>query len=653
MNAYYHSAASETILIVDDHEANRMLLASQLQLEGYRTIQASDGQEGVNLAETERPDLILLDVMMPVMNGFQVCSQLKSQSETAVIPIIMVTALRDVQYRIKGIEVGADEFLYRPHHREELLVRVRSLIQLKHTRQRLEQERNRLQLLYTIGQAINTQLNLEQMMADIIVHTQQAVEAEKGNIILLNDKGQVKHKIMVRAGKKAEISHQASPTVMRQGLAGWLVRHNRGEIIPDVAVDKRWITLPDDTEQVGSAIGVPLSRAARRVVGVLILVHSRRNYFQPEHLSLLETIGNQLTAAIENAYLFAEISEQRQKLEALLAQSSDAIITTDERGRIALVNHAAESLFTLNGREIAGRLVQDVPHLKSILSLFNNGRLSSKGEITLSDEKTLHASVSAIPEVGYVAVMQDITELKRLEAQRLQQERSEKIKVKETFSRYMGPGLLEHVLSKEPSLLGRRERRQAVVMFADLRDSTRMIVDVEADQAIKVLNEHFTHMTEIVYEYNGTIFDLAGDELMIGFNVPFDQPDAVRRAVLTALRMQRIFDRLRQKWYEQVGTELGLGIGIDQGEVVVGNVGAETRMNFAMVGEAVNTAHRLVDLAGDGQIIISQSIYDAISPSPASLFNLVEFTPMGPTALKGKSRAQELYIAHSVRTPLQ
>ncbi len=139
-----------TILIIDDSAENRLLLSSQLGIEGYEVLQAEAGREGIDMAEEVDPDLILLDVMMPEMNGFEVCRHLKGNGSTGGIPIIMVTALREVQYRIKGIEAGADEFLSRPHHREELLVRVQALIQLKRARERLEEERNRLQLLYDI-----------------------------------------------------------------------------------------------------------------------------------------------------------------------------------------------------------------------------------------------------------------------------------------------------------------------------------------------------------------------------------------------------------------------------------------------------------------------------------------------------------------------
>jgi class 3 adenylate cyclase len=100
---------------------------------------------------------------------------------------------------------------------------------------------------------------------------------------------------------------------------------------------------------------------------------------------------------------------------------------------------------------------------------------------------------------------------------------------------------------------------------------------------------------------------------------------------------------LRREWNQQLGIVLGLGIGIDQGMVVVGNVGAETRMTFRMVGEAVNIAHRLVDLAEDGQIIIAESIHRDIANTAPHLLETIPFQSMGEIALRGKEKPMVLY----------
>ncbi|MDX1664827.1 MAG: response regulator, partial [Candidatus Promineifilaceae bacterium] len=336
-----------SVLIVDDRVENRLLLSSQLARDGYQILQAATGAEGIEMAREAQPDLILLDVMMPELDGFEACRRLKADPRSAGIPVIMVTALREVQYRIKGIEAGADEFLSRPHHREELLVRVGALIQLKRARERLEEERNRMQLLYQISRAISTELDLRQMMTTIISQTQAAVGATEGTILLLDEAGAVTRRITVQAGEAPKVHDSVTNRVMREGFAGWLLRHNEGVIIEDAINDERWLTLPDDEAPPGAVIGVPLARSDR-VVGVLFLMHPEKGYFTGEHLALLETIGAQITTSIENAFLFDEISEERRKLTAILAQSTDAIIVVGQQWEITLLNKAASTLFSLD-----------------------------------------------------------------------------------------------------------------------------------------------------------------------------------------------------------------------------------------------------------------------------------------------------------------
>ncbi|MBE2201527.1 MAG: response regulator [Anaerolinea sp.] len=650
-----NKSASSTVLIVDDNAENRLLLASQLGMEGYRILQASGGAEGIASAQQHNPDIILLDVMMPDMNGFEVCKHLKADAKTHLIPVIMVTALRETQYRIEGIEVGADEFLSRPHVREELLVRVRTLIQLKRARVRLEEERNRLQLLYNVSRAIaiSTRLNLASTMSEIIIQTREAVGATKGNIMLLDEAGQVSAKFLIRAGSDLEVSNQVNQNVMTHGLGGWLIRNKKGDIVENINEDERWLTLPDDQSEIGSAIGVPLA-TSERTVGVLILNHPQEGYFTGEHLALLETIGAQATATIENASLFTQVSEERRKLEAILAQSTDAIITTDEEWSISLLNHSAEKMFGISATNVQNQSIRALPQLQVLVPLFENALNGDQKEISLTNGRILYASISPIQEVGYAAVMQDVTEFKRIEELRLEQERREKQRVKETFSRYMGPKLVDHVLSHEPGLLSRRERRRAVVMFADLRNWTGgMIMKVEPNIAIEQLNEFFTNMMEIALENEGTVFELTADEILVGFNAPFDQPNAHYLAVKTAIAMQYKFNELRQGWYKRAGTELGLGIGIDLGDIVMGNVGAESRMSFRMVGEAMNKAHRLVETAEDGQIVISTVVYDALHNHLPNLAQPMSFHQIGPVHLKGLGVPQMVYVTQVARPSLR
>ena len=113
-----------TILVADDEKDNIELIRKLLTYEGYEVIEAQDGEEAIEKTFANKPDLILLDVMMPKKNGMEVCEHLKSKSETAGIPILMLTAKREVNDMVKGLDLGADDYITKPFNFRELLARI-------------------------------------------------------------------------------------------------------------------------------------------------------------------------------------------------------------------------------------------------------------------------------------------------------------------------------------------------------------------------------------------------------------------------------------------------------------------------------------------------------------------------------------------------
>jgi putative two-component system response regulator len=140
-----------TILVADDQAMNRELLEELLSTQGFKVITAPDGAAAVEELTRTQVDLVLLDVMMPLLNGFEVCKKIKSNPETYLIPVVLITALSDKQDRIEGIKAGADDFLTRPVDRAELLARVQSLLKLKFRTDELERAES---VLFSLARSI-------------------------------------------------------------------------------------------------------------------------------------------------------------------------------------------------------------------------------------------------------------------------------------------------------------------------------------------------------------------------------------------------------------------------------------------------------------------------------------------------------------------
>ena len=130
--------ANSTVLVVDDNEQNLELLVAYLEPLECRVEMAVDGVDALEKVAANTPDLILLDIMMPRMSGFECCRKLKSQPETRDIPIIMVTALNELGDIERGVESGTDDFVTKPVNRLELVTRVRSLLRVRHLQNELD-----------------------------------------------------------------------------------------------------------------------------------------------------------------------------------------------------------------------------------------------------------------------------------------------------------------------------------------------------------------------------------------------------------------------------------------------------------------------------------------------------------------------------------
>ncbi|RJP16625.1 MAG: hybrid sensor histidine kinase/response regulator [Candidatus Abyssobacteria bacterium SURF_5] len=189
--AQTNSATAARILIVEDDPRNIDLLKAQLSEQGYLIEAAVDGEDALQRVTLKKPDLILLDIMLPKKSGFEVCKVIKTGADTRSIPVIMVTALKDMESRIKGITVGADDFLTRPVDKSELVSRVKSMLRIKRLHDELLRESEhahmaseQLQLQQRVMKSMSTQLmQASHLKYEFIVNMSHALRTPLNVII--------------------------------------------------------------------------------------------------------------------------------------------------------------------------------------------------------------------------------------------------------------------------------------------------------------------------------------------------------------------------------------------------------------------------------------------------------------------------------------
>ncbi len=141
------------ILLVDDHELSRELLKTHLDRAGYDTIEAVNGSEALEKLAEQNPDIVLLDILMPGIDGYEVCRRIKENPDTALLPVIMVTGLGDFDAKMKALSLGADDYINKPISEQELLMRVRNHLRIKHLTDQLENAENVIMTLVRIIEA--------------------------------------------------------------------------------------------------------------------------------------------------------------------------------------------------------------------------------------------------------------------------------------------------------------------------------------------------------------------------------------------------------------------------------------------------------------------------------------------------------------------
>jgi adenylate cyclase len=212
----------------------------------------------------------------------------------------------------------------------------------------------------------------------------------------------------------------------------------------------------------------------------------------------------------------------------------------------------------------------------------------------------------------------------------------EETRIRNNLSRFLSSELVERIVTEKTALKLGGERREVTVLFADVVAFTPLSEKNSPEYVVAILNELFTFLTEIVFRHGGIVDKFLGDCVMAVFGPPDPNDDHPLRAVQAAEEMLQWLEVGNSKWRQELGVDLQLGIGINTGVVIAGNIGSAKRMEYTVIGDTVNIASRLEGLAQPSQILMSRATFDRVSAD-------FECMPLGAVALTGRDEPTEVF----------
>jgi adenylate cyclase len=208
--------------------------------------------------------------------------------------------------------------------------------------------------------------------------------------------------------------------------------------------------------------------------------------------------------------------------------------------------------------------------------------------------------------------------------------------VRSNFERYFSPNIASVIAEQQYAGKLPSQKQPVVVFFSDIRGFTPMSEMMNPDEIAGLLTDYFTEMVDIVFEHSGTLDKFMGDAIMALWGAPIGHADDADRAMQCALDQLDTLEKMNAKWAESGRKPLAIGIGINFGEVFAGNIGSNRRLEYTVIGDAVNTASRLCSSAGPNEILISEPFYKALKKPPT-----VE--ALEPIQVKGKTKKVPVY----------
>ncbi|HSH01715.1 MAG TPA: GAF domain-containing protein [Anaerolineae bacterium] len=313
-----------TILVVDDNPATLRMMALFFNRRQLNTITAQSGYEALEIAAAQDPDLILLDIMMPDMDGYVTCQKLKENPATQAIPVIFMTALTDASHKVRGFEVGAVDYVTKPVQYEVVLARINTHIRLRDLNRQIARRAAQLEITNEIGQHMMGILDLDTLIPTVLHQIQSqfsfyfvGVWLLQGDDIILNAGASREGDSWVPSGYRISI-------VAEQSAIAHACRTGEQYLVTDTNQDPHYLP-SDHLPNTRTELALPL-KVGKRIIGALDIQSETANSFSPEDQWALQLLANQVATAFHNASIYQNERARRQLVERV--QGINQLITS-------------------------------------------------------------------------------------------------------------------------------------------------------------------------------------------------------------------------------------------------------------------------------------------------------------------------------------
>ncbi len=435
---------------------------------------------------------------------------------------------------------------------------------------------------------VTGEIELDKLLAKVMGEATRMLKADRSTLFLNDEKS---NELFSRIAMGEGVNEIRLPNHL--GIAGAVFTSGQTINIPHAYADLRFN--PSFDKQTGyftrSILCVPVANKSGKVIGVTQILNKRGGPFTTEDEQRLKAFTAQVAIALENAKLFDDVQNMKNYAEGMLNSMSNGVITLDEDGKIATCNASGCRIMGVKPGEIIGEIAIDyfIDDNAWIMEKVKVVQETQTSEVVMDrpmsfrgETQSVNATVMPLISVennktlGTLIMIEDISSEKRM---------------KSTMSRYMDPALADQLMSSS-DLLGGRETT-ATVLFSDIRGFTPLTEALGASGTVTLLNDYFTLMVDCIVKEGGMLDKYIGDAIMAAFGVPVEHDDDEDRAVRCSIAMLKTLDNWNKQRQSEGKLPVNIGIGLNTDNIVSGNIGSPTRMNYTLIGDGVNLASRL------------------------------------------------------------